>query len=54
MHQYNWIRSIIGQNSYIGNGCAEPFEVSFVMEWYLSPIDNHHDAMGVLLMGGEL
>lgn len=32
----------------------EPFSTGFVVQWFGLPIEDGHDAMGVLLMGGEL
>jgi hypothetical protein len=48
MHQYDLIdRFIHGRDD-------EPFTLGFVAQWFGLPIADGHDALGVLLMGGEL
>ena len=49
MHQRNWIESLIGVS-----WAAWPFKRPLMGEWIALPIDDGADALGVLIMGGEL
>ena len=49
MHQHYWLRSLIGVS-----WAAWPFNKHFTHAWVYSPVHDAEDALGVLLMGGEL
>ena len=48
MHQINWIKDFVYGES------VEPFSMWVYDEWIFSTVDNNEDALGVLIMGGEL
>ena len=48
MHQINWIKDFVYGES------VEPFALWVYDEWIFSTVENNEDALGVLLMGGEL